>query len=717
MKSLLYIFLLLLLSPITAQTTITGKVIDPKGTPIIGANIYLDGTYDGCSSDENGNFSFQTTETGEQALVVSFLSFESYTLVVPVTQMKELTIKLKEDVNSLDSVILNAGTFSAGDNSKASVLSPLDIVTTAGAAGDYIGAFQTLPGTSNVAEDGRLFVRGGDANETNVFIDGIRVFQPFNATANNIPTRGRFSPFLFKGTNFSTGGYSAEYGDALSSVLLLNTINEPDQEKTDLSFINVGVGVGNTQKWKKNSLSINAFYLNLKPYQEIISQRVEWIKPFESLSGEAVYRYKFNSGLLKVYGGLNYTDFRLIQEDINLPEGLDFGLTNRNLYINSSYKGTLGNDWSIATGVSFANDHNDITIDDTTVDNDDNSAHLKLVLKKRFNNRFKLNMGVEQFINDFSEEAKVPSLETFKTSYQNNSTAAFTEANVFFSKRLAMQIGVRGVRNALLEYTKISPRASLAYKIAEKSQVSLAYGDFYQVPQQEVLKYHTDLDPEKSSHYILNYLYQQDRRTFRAEAYYKTYDGLVKFDTETPQFNSIYNSSGDGYATGVDIFWRDNKSIKNLEYWASYSYLKTERNYRNYPESATPNFAAEHNLSLVTKYWIEDWKSLVSGTYNFASGRPYNNPNESVFQNSKTKTFNSVNLSWAYLLSQQKILYLSVSNVFDFDNVFNYQYANTPNVNGDFARRAIGPPADQFIIVGFFWTISDNKTDNQLDNL
>ncbi len=74
-------------------------------------------------------------------------------------------------------------------------------------------------------------------------------------------------------------------------------------------------------------------------------------------------------------------------------------------------------------------------------------------------------------------------------------------------------------------------------------------------------------------------------------------------------------------------------------------------------------------------------------------------------------------MSWAYPISQQKILFVSVSNVLGFDNVFNYQYANAPNINGDFARRAIRPTADRFFIVGFFWTISDNKKDNQLDNL
>ena len=231
----LYTYTLLLLAFISnAQQTISGTVVDEKNKPVIGANVFIDGTYDGASTDANGKFNFKTTTSGNQLLVVSFLSYETIKVTIVVEKFQNQTVKLKESVNTLDAVVITAGTFSAGEKSRVSVLKPLDIVTTAGSAGNIIAALQTLPGTQNVGEDGRLFVRGGEADETQTFVDGIRVSQPYGATTNNLPTRGRFSPFLFSGISFSTGGYSAEYGEALSSVLLLNTQDEPDQNKTDI---------------------------------------------------------------------------------------------------------------------------------------------------------------------------------------------------------------------------------------------------------------------------------------------------------------------------------------------------------------------------------------------------------------------------------------------------------------------------------------------------
>src|SRR5690349_13332802 len=85
---------------IFAQNTISGKVLDQKGKPVVGANIYLDGTYDGATSSETGEFSFETTETGNKFLVVSFLLFETFKTEIDVANYKDQTIKLRENINA-----------------------------------------------------------------------------------------------------------------------------------------------------------------------------------------------------------------------------------------------------------------------------------------------------------------------------------------------------------------------------------------------------------------------------------------------------------------------------------------------------------------------------------------------------------------------------------------------------------------------------------------
>lgn len=716
MNKLIILFILLIVSFGNAQTTISGIVTDYKNQPIIGANIYLNGTYDGATTDELGKFSFITDEKEIQTLIISFLSFETKSITDHVSKLNKLQIKLREDVETLDAVTISAGTFEASDNSKVSVLKPLDVVTTASAMGDFLGALQTLPGTANVAEDGRLFVRGGNADETQIFIDGIRVFTPYAPTANNVPTRGRYSPFLFDGITFSTGGYSSEYGQALSSVLLLNTINEPDQNKTDIGIMTVGATLGNTQKWEKSSLSFNVNYTNLAPYLGVFKDRNEWKTPYQGAQGETVFRQKLNNGMLKFYAAFDTAKLQLNQEDINNEDGINFKLNNNNFYLNTSYKGILGHHWSINSGISYTHAKNKIGINISDINNTENSAHIKLKLKRRFSSRFKLSFGVEQFTTDFDEHFKEASIdETY--GFNNNITASFTEADIIFSKKLALKIGLRADYSSIFNTTDLAPRAALAYKASKNGQFSLAYGNFFQNPNSDVLKFEDKLKAQKTTHYILNYQYVNKGKIFRAEAYRKDYDNLVKFDTELEQYNSNFNSSGSGYAQGIDFFWRDNTSIKAIDYWVSYSYLDTERDYKNYESAAQPNYATKHNLSIVGKYWIDRWKSQVGLSYALSSGRPYTDPNTNNFLSERTKPFNSLSLNWSYLIDQQKILYFAVNNVLGFRNINGYQYADLPNFNGQFSRKKLTPAADQFFFVGFFWTISEDGNDNQLDNL
>lgn len=700
-----------------AQTKIFGKVTDTKGNPIQGANIFVEGTYDGGSSNEKGDFLFETQAKGNQVLQITFLSYETIKQNIVIESYKPRTYILKESANTLNEVVITAGTFEAGEKAKVTVLKPLDIVTTAGSNGDIIAALQTLPGTSTVGESGRLFVRGGEADEAQTYVDGLRVAQPYGAAAQNVPTRGRFSPFLFSGISFSTGGYSAEYGEALSSVLLLNTNDEESVEKTDISLMTVGLGLANTQVWKKNSLSVNAAYLNLQPYQALIPQNVTWNKPYQTLSGETVFRHKSEESLFKLYAAFDVSKFNLVQESINNPKNTEVDMNNQNFYLNTSYKYNLGNRWQLFSGLSFGLGENKIGLHVDRLHNTEHAYHLKTRLRKSFSKQLKLTFGADYFNTNFDENYNVFQTTDFQDGYKANIVAAFAETDIMLTKKMLLKTGLRFANNDYLHQSSIMPRVSFGYKVNKTSQFSLAYGLFEQAPNQAYLKFTNQLQNEKAAHYIFSYQYNKGSRTLKTEFYFKKYDNLIKYNTRLAEYNSTYTNLGNGDAKGFDLFWRDGKSIKNLEYWLSYSYLDTQRDYKNYANKVTPSFAAAHTLSLVTKYWINDLRSQVGFSHTFTSGRPYNNPNESVFMNGKTKVYNNLSFNWAYLISQQKILYFSVTNVLGTQNVYGYEYANTPNTNGIYDRKAITPTADRFFFVGFFWTISQDKKDNQLKNL
>ena len=75
MKTLFLLLSITLSISSLAQTTISGQVLDEKNVPVLGANVYLQGTYDGATTDIDGKFSFTTSETSYVTLVVSFIGY------------------------------------------------------------------------------------------------------------------------------------------------------------------------------------------------------------------------------------------------------------------------------------------------------------------------------------------------------------------------------------------------------------------------------------------------------------------------------------------------------------------------------------------------------------------------------------------------------------------------------------------------------------------
>jgi hypothetical protein len=650
--------------------------------------------------------------------VVSFVGFKTHERAIELSgKYVSVDVHLKEEINQLDAVTISAGSFTAGEEKRRTIFKALDIATTAGATADIAGALNTLPGTQKVGESGRLFVRGGDGNETRTFIDGILVLDAYGPAAPNTPSRGRFLPFMFKGTSFSTGGYSAEYGQALSSALVLNSKDKAELTQTDIGILSVGADVAHTQVFKNSSVSGKIQYTNLRPYTNLIGQLVDWKSAPASMEGSAAYRQQVGKGgMLKFFGNFNHSDFSLYNHDIANPTQKQLlNLENGYIHGNASYLQNLNSQWMIRGGFSYTEIDNDFKVDGSPLGTNEKGTHGKAVAEYSPNDQLEIHFGGESIDRHYTASRWNSSTNQNETlAFRETLSSGFGEAEYFVSSRLVAKAGGRLEYNSLNDKYSIDPRASLAWKPGKTGQFSFAYGTFRQSAKNELVRFNNQLSPERAEHFILNYQIVTDRRTFRLETYYKKYLDLVKYVNDNP--TELINS-GTGYAKGFEFFWRDSQTIKYVDYWISYSFLDTERDYLNFPNSAIPSFASRHNISIVYKHFIEKLKTQVGATYSYSSGRPYSNPNTNSFHSERTPSYQDLSMNLSYLPKNWLIIHASCTNLLGRDNIFGYEYASAPGENGVYAGRAIRQPAPRFLFLGVFITISKNKSINQLPNL
>lgn len=701
----LFYCLFLLVSPVAfAQKNIHGKVTDQKGNPLPGANVFLKGTYDGGTTDVHGVFSFPTTEKDTATLVASYVGFEISESKLNLREAPAaLSIKLAELANELSTVVITAGAFEASDDKRMAMLKPLDIVTTAGAAADITGAMQFLPGAQRVGEQEGLFVRGGSGQETKIVIDGMIVQNPFFSSLPDVQSRGRFNPFMFKGTSFSTGGYSAQYGQALSSVLLLNTTDKVSNNGLGISLNLANAGLNYDYANKNQSVSAVVYYGNLRPLFKLVRQNVEWIHAPEFKGSSLTYRLKpTKNGVLKIYGMYSDSHLSMDSRDPSSESGkMRLVLRNANAFTTSTYTDSWKDGrWTLNSGFSYSRNKDKMTYDGVNFDRFDQRTQARLVLTRLLTGNNTILFGAEAHAINLGNGVD-GQLYRLKDRY----TAAFIETEIYITRELAGRIGVRSEYSSVISRANVAPRLSFAYKTGRYSQISLAAGQFYQNPDYRYLYRNQTLKYERADHLILNYQIIKNQRTFRVETFYKNYGQLVreftgqKYDADPYRFPwGATNNGGDGYARGFDFFWRDQKSIKNLDYWITYSFVDSERLFQQFAESATPTFISNHNISLITKKWFEKAKTNVSMTYAFTSGRPYYNPQSDEFLKDRTPSVHNVSFQASKLQSIKGnllIFYATIENVLNTRNVFTYRY--TPDGK---TRYAVGPQSYRSFFLG-----------------
>lgn len=707
------------LNSTSAQSTISGRIVSTGGKPIPGASVYLLNTIDGGTTDSSGLFSFTTEEKGAQTIVAEELSYENGGKPININgDVTGIEITLKLSSIQLKSVTVTAGSFEAS-GSEGTILKPLDIVTTAGSQADVVKAIQTLPGTQQQGAQTGLFVRGGDASEAAVIIDGMVAQNAFLSAAPGVAARSRFGPFQFKGVSFSSGGYSARYGQALSSVLELNSNDQPDQSTINTGINMAGVYFAAAKLMKKSSIEGSANYTNLTPFYGIAKTNFDFYDVPKGGGGSAKYTYKPNeNGIFKAM--VNYQQFqngtRVPNPDpMDANRTLDFGLKNMNAYSVVSYKQTWKAKWGLYAAGMYSYNQDDIKFNTMPILNKDDRSQVRLEGKYFGGTKISVLLGTE--VQHFKYDRTI--FDTLKTGFNETQIAGYIEAEWNPLYWLAIKPGMRVENSAIVNQQSVSPRMAAALRAGEHGQFSLASGIFYQLadPVYYIIPMTVKPGLQQSVHYIANYQYMHDDRTLRLEAYYKSYDQLVReiyigpkesFDANVNRIPGPSNNAGDGYAQGLELFWRDKKTVKNGDYWISYSYIDTRRLYKNYFESVQPDFIATHNLNIVTKYFIQKWATQINATYNYASGRPYYNPASADFMGDRAPDFHNLSITINYLRSFGKwfsVIYAGVDNITNSKNVFGYRYSTNPATQ-IVTRSPIVPPIYRSVFVGVNFSLT-----------
>jgi CarboxypepD_reg-like domain len=707
-----FVVLLSLLASVSAgaQYKISGTVIDDKGKPVRGANVYLENTIDGGTADSMGVFRFTTSEKGNQTIVASEVSHETGGLPIVIAgDMSGIVIKLKANkARDLDEVVITAGSFDASNDKSKTVLKPLDIVTTAGANADVVKAIEMLPGTQQTGTDNGLFVRGGDASEAAILVDEMVVQNAFFSGPPGVSTRSRFGAFQFQGVSFSSGGYSARYGQALSSVLELNSTDLADKSTVTMGANMAGLYASGVKRWKNSSLEFSGNYLNTVPFYSLASTNYTFSDPPTGGGANLRYAWKPNKdGILKVSLNSSYTSsgikipnpYAYVDSSATDPasqwfrklgDTVTFKTNDQYYYSNVSYRQLYKDRYSLFIAASYSLDQTDNKFQTLPIDETDHRAQFRIEGKDYFTSRLNLLVGSDVQSYGIDKQFK-PFDSSIKQNFTETIVSGYTELEWTPINMIAFRPGIRYEHSVLLNSDNMMPRLSMAIKTSRHSQISVAGGMFYQDPDNIYLLAGLKPKMQLATHYIVNWQLTKDDRTLRLEGYYKDYKDLVwekynalNFDPSgyrTLTDTTTVNNSGHGYAQGLELFWRDKKTVKNLDYWVSYSYVDTRRLYQNFPVMATPTFIANNNLSVVSKYFVDKWQTNFSVTYSYASGRPYYNPakpaTDGNFLSDHTPDFNNLAVAVAYLHTFGKwftVFYVSVDNVTNNHNVFGYRY-------------------------------------------
>lgn len=686
--------------PVNTDIKISGNISSTDNKPIPGANVVIEGTVDGATSDTTGYFEFETSKTGNVTLIFTAIDYQEKQVSIAIQPGKpvEINVKLSKGITT-EEILVTASTYTSGQNSQVT-LTPLEIARIPGSDADIFRAITTFPGSNQVDEGSKITVRGGDANEVLTILDLSSLYNPFFFEDDfNSSAYSNINPWGLKGINFSSGGFSAKYGNALSAILDLKTYDMPQGTGLFawLGLANVSLSGVYLSKNKKFGSTFEGGQTILDPYFKINKNDAEYspIPLARGLGGTLSYKIKEGS-YLKLYG--SYSDDKIGIKNTSPTFDGYYNSKSKNAFTNLKYSTPFGTSF-LDMGISYSRHRKDYSygvLNNTSIET---YSKFRADFSHPVSGKVDLNTGAEYEYNETEFSGTVPlySYNLGMTAPSINISSkkisgrlgAYIESQFKITKKFFTIAGIRTDYHTLSKKAGFDPRFSVGYKVFDDNVLRASVGLYHQYPalQYYAQRENNNLKPEQAAHYILGYeINKMDGLfLFRIEGYYKDYKNLVLYD---PNRFSYY-SGGSGYAKGVDFFLKS-KVFNKYSAWISYSYTDSKRRQYDASRQTSADYDITHSLTAVGYYNITD-NFTMGLTYRVSTGRPYTPVEGSYFDSSQSvfvpvyalknsgrfPAYHRLDLNAQFIFSvfgRFAIAVMELNNVLNQKNLYDYTY-------------------------------------------
>ncbi len=677
-KRIFLIVSLLMPLLIFAQTgTIKGKVFNSRtNEPIEFANILIQGTTIGSTSDLDGKYIFTGIKPGFYRLVVSFVGFEtsiSSEIQVQGNQTVFLDIPVQESSVQIKEVVVRQNLNLKRIESPVSVLSigVQEIEKSAGANRDVSKVVQALPGVGATDPNRNdLVVRGGGPAENVFYLDGIEipVINHFATQGASGGAVGVINPDFVREINFYTGAFPANRTNALSSVM---EIKQKDGSK-DRVHTKLSVGASDAALTIDGPLSPKSTF--------IVSARQSYLQflfkaiglPFLPTYNDFQLKYKYE---IDKKNEITFIGIGAI-DDLTLNTGLQTTGTEAQKYVLNYLP--VYKQWNYTVGALYKH------FGDGFIDNWVLSRNMLRNNNFKFRNNDETLSKIQDYLSDEAEnklrfERDYPYMpvklkvgaglryshytnDTYRNIFTGNSISTLTyntKLNLFgyqafaqasdeyFDNTLKLSLGINVVANNFNNNMKnplnqLSPRFSLSYAATDKIDINANVGRYAQQPAYTTLGFKNSANEYVNRNENLKYIISnqaivgfeyrpQNKMRLNIEGFYKQYenyplsvaDGL-SIASKGGDFGQIGDeeiiSTGKGRAYGVEILFKI-MEWKNLNLTSTYTLFKSEFTDKNgiYRPSS---WDTRQLFNLIGSYKFS--KSLnLAARWRYVGGAPY----------------------------------------------------------------------------------------------